>query len=122
VFATDRSADQAAAADDARGLRARLDRAADDYADGKIDARQMERITARIRPALVAAEARARVVDDSPLLDGLLDVEDVRTAWDALPLTRRRAVVDLMIEVRVMRAEQGARTFDPAQVEIQWRS
>jgi len=122
VFATDRSAEQAAAADDARGLRARLDRAADDYADGKIDARQMERITARIRPALTAAEARARVVDDSPLLDGLLDVEDVRTAWDALPLTRRRAVVDLMIEVRVMRAEQGARSFDPATVAVEWRT
>jgi len=46
----------ARATGEAAGLRARLDTAADDYADGKIDARQLERITARIRPALDAAE------------------------------------------------------------------
>lgn len=109
------------AAEEAQGLRARLDRAADDYADGKIDARQLERITARLRPQIEAAEARARVVDDSPLLDGLLGNERAATVWGRLSLTRRRAVVDLLLEVVILKARQGAREFDPATVRIEWK-
>lgn len=117
----DRSTAAQEAADEARTLRARLDNVADDYADGKIDRRQLERITARIRPQIDDAQNRARAVDDTPLLDGLLGAKDVAGAWDALPLTQRRALVDLLIEVTIMRAEQGARTFAPASVKIKWR-
>lgn len=102
-------------------LQARLDVAADDYADGKIDARQLERITARLRPKIEAAKVQARTVDDSPLLAGLVGPGDVQARWDALPLTRRRAVVDLLVEVTIHRAAQGARTFDPATVKVTWR-
>lgn len=102
-------------------LQARLDVAADDYADGKIDARQLERITHRLRPKIEAAKVQARTVDDSPLLAGLVGPGDVQARWDALPLTRRRAVVDLLVEIRIHRAQQGARTFDPESVEITWK-
>ncbi len=118
---TDTSDERRQAAEEARGLLARLDRAADDYADGKIDARQLERITARLRPQIQAAEARARVVDDSPLLDGLAGNDRAAEVWATLSLTRRRAVIDLLLEIRVMRASQGAREFDPELVEIEWR-
>jgi len=116
-----RSDDVREAAAAAATLRARVDNAADDYADGRIDRRQLERITARLRPQIDVAEARASIVDDAPLLAGLLGADDVRAAWDALPLPRRRAVVDLLVDVRVNRAHQGARAFDPATVEITWR-
>lgn len=76
----------ARATGEAAALRARLDTAADDYADGKIDARQLERITARIRPALDAAENRARVVDDYPLLEGLVRNDKAADVWAGLPL------------------------------------
>ena len=122
LLAPDRSDERRAAVTEVQGLRARLDRAADDYADGKIDARQMERITARLRPQLDAAEARARIVDDSPLLDGILGRPDAAQVWETLPLTRRRAIVDMLLTVRIMRAKQGARTFDPESVVIEWKS
>ncbi len=109
-------------ATDAQTLRARLDHAADDYAYGKIDARQLERITARLRPQVEAAQAMARVVDDSPLLDGLVANENAETPWAAMSLGRRRAVVDLLISVTVHRAKPGARVFDPEQVRIDWKS
>jgi hypothetical protein len=109
------------AAEESQGLRARLDRAADDYADGKIDARQMERITARLRPQIEAAEARARIVDDSPLLDGLVGTERAAEVWESLSRTRRRAVIDLLIDVTILKAHQGAREFEPEQVRIEWR-
>jgi site-specific DNA recombinase len=103
-------------------LQARLDVAADEYADGKIDARQLERITQRLRPKVEAAKVSARTVDDSPLLGGLVGAGDVRKRWATMPLTRQRAVVDLLLSVRVLRAAPGARSFDPECVEITWRT
>lgn len=102
-------------------LRARLDNAADDYADGTLDREQFHRITERLRPRIDAAQARARVIDSSPLLTGLVDAEDVMTVWEALPLSRRRGVVDLLLSVHVLRTKPGARTFDPECVRIEWR-
>lgn len=121
LLAPERGDEARQASEEANTLRARLDLVADDYADGKIDRRQLERITARLRPQVEAAEARARVVDDSPLLAGLLGADDVRAAWDALPLTRQRAVVDSLMSVAIRRTQQGAREFDPATVRIEWR-
>jgi site-specific DNA recombinase len=118
VFRRQRDPAAADAAAEAEALRARLDIAADEYADGRIDARQLERITAKLRPQIAAAEARARIIDDFPLLDGLLGIEDVEKVWRELPLTRRRAVVDLLLEVRILRAKPGARVFDPESIEI----
>lgn len=114
----DSRADQAA--EDARGIRARLDSAADDYADGKIDGRQLQRITARLRPQLDAAQAQLKVINDRPLLAGLVG-PDVREAWAKLSLTRRRAVVDLLMTVTVHKTRSGSREFIPESVSIEWR-
>jgi len=103
-------------------MRAQLDLAADDYADGNIDREQLHRMTERLRPRLEAAQARARSVDTAPMLEGLVGVEDVEAAWDALPLSRRRGVLDLLLEVRVLRTQPGARVFDPEGVHVSWRA
>lgn len=103
-------------------LRARLDVAADDYADGALDREQFHRITERLRPRIEAAQARARVVDSSPLLAEFAQAEDAEKVWTRLPLSRRRGVVDTLVSVRVLRARPGAREFDPASVEITWRT
>jgi site-specific DNA recombinase len=95
--------------------------AGDEYADGKIDARRLERITARLRPQIEAAEAIARVVDDCPLLEGLAGNEQVPALSEQLPLTRKRAVIDVLMTIRVMPTRQGARYFDPESVEIIWK-
>lgn len=116
-----RSDESARAGEELRSLQARLDLAADEYADGKIDARQLERITQRLRPKIEAATVRARSVDDSPLLAGLVGAGDVAKRWEGLPLTRQRAILDLLMTVTVDRAAQGARTFDPDAVQIAWK-
>jgi site-specific DNA recombinase len=113
--------ERVAAVAEADQLRARLDEAADQYADGLIDGRMLERITARLRPALTEAEARARVVDSAPLLDGLVGAPDVRAVWNGLSLSRRRAVVDTLMTVTLNRTRQGARVFDPEAVHIGWK-
>ena len=125
LLAPERRDEVRAATTEAAGLRARLNSAADDYADGKIDAEQLERITARLRPKIDAAQTRARVVDDSPLLDGLIGAEDVQAAWNALPLTRQRAVVDLLVRVRILpvpTSDWGRQEPDPKLIEVSWRT
>ncbi len=122
LFTTADTPDRRAALAEAEELRGRLDHAADDYADGRIDGRQMERITARLRPQLAEAEKRLRTVDSAPLLDGLVGTPAVRDLWDRLALSRRRAVVALLLDIRVHRTRQGARTFDPAAVELSWKA
>lgn len=122
LLSQDTSAERVDAMREMDGLRARLDTAADDYADGKIDARQLERITARLRPQIDGAQARARLVDDSGLLDGLVANEQAAVVWESLSITRRRAVVDLLVSVVINRTTPGARMFDPTAVRIEWRS
>ncbi len=117
----DRTAERARAAETARGLRARLDTAGDEYADGKIEASTLSRITERLRPQITAAEQAARTVDDAPLLEELAGNARAGEVWAGLALSQRRAVVDALVQVRVLRAKPGARTFDPATVEITWR-
>jgi site-specific DNA recombinase len=99
-------------------LRARLDTAADDYADGKLDREQFHRITERLRPRLEAAQARTRVLDTAPLLVGLVGEPHVRSKWDGLPLTRQRAIIDLLLHIEVLRTKPGARVFDPEAIDI----
>jgi hypothetical protein len=122
LFTIGDTPDRRAALAEAEQLRARLDHAADQYAEGSIDGRQLERITARLRPQLAQAEKRMRTVDSAPLLDGLAGAPDVDDVWAQLPLSRRRAVVALLLDIRVHRTRQGARTFDPAAVVIEWKT
>ena len=121
LLTPDHSLERAAAIAQAEQLRGRLDLAADQYADGVIDGRQLERITAKLRPQLAQAEARSRVVDSAPLVDGLAGREDVAEVWGRLSLSRRRTIVAALMNVTLHRTRQGARTFDPEAVIIEWK-
>ena len=101
-------------------LRARLDLAADDYADGKIDNRQLQRITGKLAPQIAAAEAEIRAASSTPdLLD--LARPDIAKLWAGVPLERRRAVIDTLMTVTIMPVGSGAR-WDPSSVRIDWRT
>lgn len=103
-------------------VRARLDGAADDFADGKIDARQLERISARLLPRLKELEERSNRVDDAGVLRGVTGQAMSEEAWEQLSLSRRRALVDLLLRVAIDKARSGSREFDPRSVRIEWRS
>jgi DNA invertase Pin-like site-specific DNA recombinase len=122
LFTTSDTPDQRVAVAEAEKLRARLDYADDQFAEGRIDARSHERITAKLRPQLAEVEKRLRTVDSAPLLDGLVGTPQVRELWAQLPLSRRRAVVNLLLHITLHKTRQGARTFDPAAVQLTWRA
>lgn len=114
--------EEGSAADDAEALRARLDTAADQFAEGLIDGPQLARITSRLRPQLEDAEqraARARAASVGGVLDPLLrgDVSDV---WEAMSVLKRRAVLTALgMRVRILPTRKGP-GFVPEDVQITW--
>ena len=107
----------------AAAIRARLDLAADSYADGNIDGRQLARITSKLRPELTQAEHTARAASTAPdLLD--LATPDITRRWDGLPLARQRAVIDLLLKISVDRTTRrgAAARFDPQSIRITWKA
>lgn len=108
---------------EAAQLRARLDGAADQYAEGRIDAQQLSRITERLRPRLTELEAGMRPAPTAPLAEGLIGAQDLRVAWEAMPLARQRAVIDMLMTVHIDRvAQHGVTTFDPSSVRVEWKA
>ncbi len=111
------------ASERAAAIRARLDTAADAYADGTIDGAQLTRITGKLRPELERWQQLARAASTAP---DLLDVAgpDIAGRWQSLPLARRRAVIDLLLDIRVLPATKvgGHNTFDPESVHVAWKT
>lgn len=101
--------------------RARLNGFYDAAADGRLTPAALARIEGRLLPEVEAAELRARPVLVSPLL---LDAAGPRAAeaWDALTIEQRREVIDTLCSVRILPMGRGRRTFDPASVEVTWRT
>jgi site-specific DNA recombinase len=95
-------------------LRGRLDLAADQYADGSIDAEQLRRITARLRPRLEAAERQARERHVSTVLATVAaEATSAGPAalWRRLPLETKRAVIRDLATIRLLPIGSGHRTF-----------
>ena len=108
----------------AEGIRARLARAADDYADDKITAEQLHRITARLKPELVRAETEARIHRVSPHLKLALDIAGAHAeeVWSSKTVTERHAVVGVLIErVRILPVARKGPGFDPNSIEVVWK-
>lgn len=104
--------------DQVHALRARLDLVADQYADDLIDGRQLARITGRLRPELEAAE-REFAGTISPDLQDLVRPD---LNWAEVPIERKRAVINLLLSVRILPVgSTGRAAFDAAGVEVQWR-
>lgn len=107
----------------AAGLRARLDTAADDYADGTLTREQLRRITGKLVPQIEQLETHALTAagPSVQVLDGLVARPDVRAIWDALPVARKAAVLEaLRLRVVLLPTGRRGRGFDPESVRIDW--
>jgi site-specific DNA recombinase len=114
--------DVAALRAEATTLRLRLDDLAEAFADGNLTRSQLVKASERIRLRLDAIEAATAHSSRAPVLADLVSAQDVRAAWQALPLDRRRAVVQALMAVRLLPGGGGRRPFDPSKVEITWLS
>lgn len=103
-------------------LRTRLDGAAADYAEGLIERTQLRTITESLRAKIAEAEGELADSGRVDVLGSLVGAEDMTAAWEALSVSRRRAVIDLLMTVRVHPPGRGTRTFRPESVTIEWKS
>ncbi|PFG19205.1 recombinase family protein [Serinibacter salmoneus] len=100
-------------------LKARLDLAADQYAEGAITADQLARITARLRPQIEEAERLARHAGPPAGMEGI-GGPGIREAWGRASIERRRAIVDALCTVTILPATPGM-PFDPERIRIDWK-
>lgn len=107
--------------EEADGVRRRLDEVAAAFAEGDVTAAQLKTATARLRARLADVEGRMAHVDRAPVLAELVTADDVAATWAALPLARRRAVVDLLAVVTLLPGRGGRAPFDPASVRVERR-
>ncbi|RWA22570.1 hypothetical protein MELE44368_12405 [Mycolicibacterium elephantis DSM 44368] len=121
VLVRENRADMPALRAEANALRSRLDALATDFAEGDLTASQLRTATERIKAKLSAVESQMFDANSRRMFDGLIGAEDVRAAFDALPLDRQRAVVDALLSVTIMPVGKG-RAFDPERVVLKWKT
>lgn len=109
-----------AAAVKVQELQDRLNDAAEAYAAGTISLAQLTTINAAVRPKLEEAQQAAASPDRTKVLGDLVTAEDPATVWAAMTQEQRRAVIDLLVEVRIMRTTSGP-NYKPEAVKIQWK-
>jgi DNA invertase Pin-like site-specific DNA recombinase len=120
LLASDDGEDARAARAEVATKRARLDEAIDATARGELSVTALARMEARLLPEIEAAVGRAHRALVAPALRDVAG-PDVAARWAGLPIAVRREVVSLLCDVRIMPAGRGARTFDPATIEITWK-
>lgn len=103
-------------------LTNRLDELAAAFAAGEIDRNQLRTGTTKVRTRIAEAESRLADSNRVSVLGDLVTADDVAAVWNGLDLDRQRAVVDVLMSVRLLPVGRGARTFRPDTVEITWRS
>ncbi|MET4588859.1 recombinase family protein [Arthrobacter sp. 754] len=111
--------DLAAAASSRDAILARMDTAADDYADGTITARQMARMNERLKASLAEAEAQVTKYQPVRILDGMTG-ENAAVAWGSTTINRKREIIRQLATVTILPSGPGIR-FTPEQVKIEWK-
>ena len=109
-------------------LRARLEQAAGMFADGDLDAAGVRLVRDRVGPRLAALEATVAASHRTGVLTDLVGKTDALGLLEALPLARRRAIIDLLVTVTIVPVGRSAgqamrhHGFDPTSVAIGWRA
>lgn len=117
----DRADEARAAAALVQELQDRLTDAAEAYAGGMITLAQLTTINAAIEPRITEAMQDAASPSRVKVLDGIVDAADPAKVWETLAPERRRAVVDLLLEVKIMPTKPGPK-FRPESVEVTWKA
>lgn len=106
---------------EAQTLRLRLEQVAMDLAEDRLTPEQFFTVTKRLRERLADVEARHLATVRTDRLDGQAGAPDVEERWATLSLARQRAIVDLLLTVRVELSRRG-KVFDAESVQVAWKT
>jgi X-X-X-Leu-X-X-Gly heptad repeat protein len=124
------SANEAAALDaESVALRTRLDSLAGFFAQGLIDAQQLTEGTRQLNAQLTEVRDKIGKLFDGSALAGIADADDAGSAWLEAPLDRKRAVIDALATVTLLKGAQGRPAgwrpgqtyFRPELIKIEWK-
>jgi site-specific DNA recombinase len=129
LLAPDRKGDTAALTLKDAALQARLEEYERLASAGEIEPSSFVRITADIRRQREQVTDTLAAMTRGSVLAGVADAPDPAAVWKGLDLSRKRAIVDVLMEVVVLPAAKGRRPgwrpgesyFDPATVQITWK-
>ena len=103
----------------AKGIRARMDEAAELFAAGTITGKQLADINLALRNQLEAVDRQIAATTRTNAVAALVTSSDVGKAWRGYHLDQRRAIIAAICQVVVMPAKRG-QGFDPEAIEFHW--
>jgi site-specific DNA recombinase len=110
---------------EATTIREELDGLARERGQRKLTGREYQLMSEPMKADLAAVEDRLKASAARSPLSGIVDAPDVRAAWNAAPLSRKRAILNALAVVTVMPAPRGRRAdgsyFDEDSVRIEPR-
>jgi hypothetical protein len=129
LLAPDRKGDTSALHLKDAALQARQDELGRLAGEGEIDPSQLIQATAAIRRQREEITNALAAMTAGSVLAGVADAEDPAKVWAGLDLSRKRAIIDVLIEVVILPAHKGRRVgwragetyFDPESVRIVWK-
>lgn len=102
------------------GLNARLEIAADQFAEGTITGEQLKRINSKIIPETEEAKRRiGHLQGTNPVM--AMAGSNPSERWQNAPLEIKRHIIEELMTVTLMPVGSGGR-FDPEQIKIEWKA
>ena len=102
-------------------IRARWDGLAELVAEGTLRPQAVRDRAAEFRVKLDRIEAQIAEIRDRSTIADLAGAENVAERWHALPLPRRRSLIQSQLSI-VVHKQSNPRVFDPEDVAVTWRS
>jgi DNA invertase Pin-like site-specific DNA recombinase len=115
------TADSGELHDEINRLQAQIAETEHDYDEGDISAKRMNARIDAIKAKLTPLYEKLTDVNMSTDVKTLAGAADARDQFDALPLDRKRGVVDTLATVTILPVPKRGSTFDPELVQIDWR-
>ena len=101
-----------------QNLRDRIETVKQDFAtDDSADPADLRETLRLLRGRLKVEEAKVAPRRRDQVVKGVTG-QDAGKAWESLPLSRKRAIIDALVEVRLRRGPVGRKPFDPETVPI----
>ena len=104
----------------AAGLRAKIDESRQLYEDGVLSAVELRTTRENLKAKLADIDARLQDANRARVFDGVIDAADVAAAFDALPLDRKRAVIDTLMTITVLPGQKRS-PFRTDLIPVLWK-
>lgn len=121
LLSTNTSPDVADLRAKAEAIRERIDNLAVGLEEGLLTLGAVRKSSERLKVELRAVEAKIQDSTHADVLSPLITAHDVAAAWEACDLQQKRAAIEALMTVTLLKPETGTREFDPETVRIDWK-